>query len=67
MKSQGILKRILSGNPVHILCNFSHICNFGIFDQIFMEFSPKCRTKKLGTIYTIEYPQHMYISVFVEK
>ena len=35
------------------LCKFSCICNFGIFDQIFMKFSPKCRNKKLGMIYTI--------------
>ena len=35
------------------LCNFSCICNFGIFNRIFMKFSPKCKTLKLGMIYTI--------------
>ena len=35
------------------LCKCSCICNFAIFVQIFMKFSPKCRTKKLGIIYTI--------------
>ena len=35
------------------LCKFSWICNFIIFDRIFMKFSPKCRTKKLGMIYSI--------------
>ena len=36
-----------------LLCKFSCICNFCKFDQIFMKFSPKCRNKKLGMIYTI--------------
>ena len=31
----------------------SCICNFDIFVRIFTKFSPKCRTKKLGMIYTI--------------
>ena len=35
------------------LCNLSCICNFGIFDLIFTKFSPKCRPKKLRTIYDI--------------
>ena len=35
------------------LCNFSCICNFGIFVWIFMRFSPECRTKKLGMIIMI--------------
>ena len=35
------------------LCIFSCICKFGIFVCFFMKFSPKCRTKKLGMIYTI--------------
>ena len=35
------------------LCKFSCICNFGIFVQIFMNISPKCRAKKLGSIYMI--------------
>ena len=35
------------------LCKFSLICNFAIFAWIFMKFPPKCRTKKLGMIYTI--------------
>ena len=34
------------------LCKFSCICNFAIFDRIFIKFSPKCRTKKLRMIYT---------------
>ena len=28
-------------------------CNFAFFAQIFTKFPPKCRTKKLGMIYTI--------------
>ena len=36
-----------------ILYKFSCICNFAIFVRIFIKFSPKCRTKKLGMIYTI--------------
>ena len=35
------------------LCKFSCLCNFAIFVQIFKQISPKCRTKKLGMIYTI--------------
>ena len=35
------------------LCKFSCICNFANFVLIFMEFSPKCRTKKLGMIHYI--------------
>ena len=35
------------------LCQFSCVCNFGIFAWIFMKFSPICRTEKLGKIYTI--------------
>ena len=35
------------------LRKFSCICNFAIFVWIFMKFSPKYRTKKLGMIYTI--------------
>ena len=35
------------------LCRSSCICNFDILVRIFMKFSPKCRTKKLGMIYTI--------------
>ena len=35
------------------LCKFSWICNFAIFARIFKKFPPKCRTKKLGMIYTI--------------
>ena len=35
------------------LCKFSCIFHFAIFVQIFMKFSPKCRTKKLGKIYTV--------------
>ena len=35
------------------LCKFSCICNFTIFVRIFMKFSPKCRTKILGMIFTI--------------
>ena len=35
------------------LCKFSCICNFAIFVQIFMKFSPKCRTKNMGMINTI--------------
>ena len=35
------------------LFKFSLICNFAIFGQIFMKFSPKCRTRKLGMINTI--------------
>ena len=35
------------------LCKFSCICDFAIFVRIFMKFSPKCRSKKLGMIYTI--------------
>ena len=31
---------------------FMHL-NFAIFVQIFMKFSPKCRAKQLGMIYTI--------------
>ena len=31
------------------LCKFSCICNFAIFVRIFIKFSPKCRTKKLGS------------------
>ena len=31
---------------------YSCICNFSIFVKIFLKFSPKCRTKKLGIIYT---------------
>ena len=38
---------------IHILCKFSCICNFAIFVRIFINFSPKCRSKKLGMIYTI--------------
>ena len=26
-----------------LLCKFSYTCNFAIFVQIFMKFSPKCR------------------------
>ena len=33
------------------LCKFSRICFFVCF-LIFLKFSPKCRTKKLGMIYT---------------
>ena len=29
------------------LCKFSCICNFAIFVQFFIKFSPKCKTKKL--------------------
>ena len=39
--------------PFTYLCKFLCICNFAIFVQIFMKFSPKCRTKKLGMINTI--------------
>ena len=35
------------------LYKVSCICNFAIFVRIFMKFSPKCRTKQLGMIYTI--------------
>ena len=35
------------------LCNFSRICNFAVFVWIFMKFLLKCRTKKLGMVYTI--------------
>ena len=35
------------------LCKFPCSCNFAIFVRIFMKFSPKCRTKKLGMICTI--------------
>ena len=34
------------------LCNFSNICNFSTFVWIFMRFSPKCRARNLGMIYT---------------
>ena len=30
-----------------------NICNFAILDWIFMKFAPKCRTKKLGMLYSI--------------
>ena len=36
----------------HLYVNF-HASVTAIFVQIFMKFSPKCRTKKLGMIYTI--------------
>ena len=40
--------------PFTFLCNFhASVKFFGIFVPIFMEFSPKSRTKKLGMIYTI--------------
>ena len=35
------------------LCKFSCICNFAIFDWIFIKFSPKSKSKKLGMIYII--------------
>ena len=38
---------------IRILRKFSCICNFAISVWIFMKSSPKCRTKKLGMIYTI--------------
>ena len=37
----------------HFYTNFHASANFAIFVQIIMKFSPKCRTKKLGIIYTI--------------
>ena len=30
-----------------------NICNFAIFGLIFMTFSPKCRAKSLGILFTI--------------
>ena len=30
-----------------------NIYNFAIFGPIFMKFSPKCKTKKFGILYTI--------------
>ena len=36
------------------LCKFSWICIFAIFVWIFMKFSPKCRSKKLGMIHHFE-------------
>ena len=35
------------------LCKFSHFCNLAIFVLIFIKFSPKYRTQKLGMRYTI--------------
>ena len=37
----------------HFYAKFHVYGNFGIFVRIFMNFSPKCRTKKLGMKYTI--------------
>ena len=37
---------------IHIFMQISCTCNFAIFVQIFMRFSRKCKTMKLGMIYT---------------
>ena len=43
----------MNENSFTFLCKDSYICNFGIFVRIFIKFSPKCKPKKLGMIYTI--------------
>ena len=42
---------IKTGFHSHFYANFCASVS-GIFDRIFMKFSPECRTKKLGMTYT---------------
>ena len=55
IKTHENLHKIVNENMLSFtfLCKFSGICNFAIFIEIFIKFSPKCRTKKLRNMFTI--------------